>query len=120
MRFSYSQNLTQKQTQTMAPRMIQSMEILRMAATELEEKIEQELIENPILEHHASDPDANQDERSKDKEKVKEKDVDQKELVIEEGANANNEDDFERLVNLDQDVPDHFDDKPRVSANRIQ
>ncbi len=91
-----------------------------MAATELEEKIEQELIENPILEHHASDPDANQDERSKDKEKVKEKDVDQKELVIEEGANANNEDDFERLVNLDQDVPDHFDDKPRVSANRIQ
>ena len=102
----------------MAPRMIQSMEILRMAATELEEKIEQELIENPILEHHASDPEANPEE-GKPEEK-KEKDVNEKELVIEEGESANNVDDFERLVNLDQDVPDHFDEKPRVSANRIR
>jgi RNA polymerase sigma-54 factor len=118
MRFSFGQNLSQKQTQTMAPRMIQSMEILRMAATELEEKIEQELIENPILEHHTTDPEANPEE-GKPEEK-KEKDVDQKELVIEEGETASNEDDFERLVNLDQDVPDHFDEKPRVSANRIR
>ena len=89
-----------------------------MAATELEEKIEQELIENPILEQHSSDPEA--EENKPDQKKEKEKDVDQKELVIEEGNNANNEDDFERLVNLDQDVPDHFDEKPRVSSNRIQ
>ena len=103
----------------MAPRMIQSMEILRMAATELEEKIEQELIENPILEHHAVDPEATPEDANGPKEKEKEKDVEQKELVIEEGASANNEDDFERLVNLDREVPDHFDEKPRVSANRI-
>jgi len=89
-----------------------------MAATELEEKIEQELIENPILEHHTVDPEANPEDGERPKEK--EKDVEQKELVIEEGASANNEDDFERLVNLDQEVPDHFDDKPRVSANRIR
>ncbi|QEG20966.1 RNA polymerase sigma-54 factor [Mariniblastus fucicola] len=101
----------------MAPRMIQSMEILRMAATELEEKIEQELIENPILEQHTVDPDSTPEEKPK---KEKEKDVEQKELVIEEGDNANNEDDFERLVNLDQDVPDHFDERPRVSSNRVQ
>jgi RNA polymerase sigma-54 factor len=96
--------------------MIQSMEILRMATAELEEKIEQELIENPILEKHENDPEAPTEEKH-EKEK-KEKDVDQKELVIEEGNN--NEDDFERLLNLAQDVPDHFDDKPRVSSNRIQ
>ncbi|WP_075085108.1 RNA polymerase factor sigma-54 [Mariniblastus fucicola] len=117
MRFSFGQNLSQKQSQTMAPRMIQSMEILRMAATELEEKIEQELIENPILEQHTVDPDSTPEEKPK---KEKEKDVEQKELVIEEGDNANNEDDFERLVNLDQDVPDHFDERPRVSSNRVQ
>ena len=50
MRFSFGQSQTQKQTQTMAPRMIQSMEILQMAQAALEEKIETELIENPALE----------------------------------------------------------------------
>ena len=89
-----------------------------MAATELEEKIEQELIENPILEQHTVDPES--EENKPDEKKEKEKDVEQKELVIEEGDNANNEDDFERLVNMDQDVPDHFDEKPRVSSNRVQ
>ena len=91
-----------------------------MAQAELEEKIEQELIENPILEQHTVDPESDESAAAGKKEKEKEKDVEQKELVIEEGDNANNEDDFERLVNLDQDVPDHFDQKPRVSSNRIQ
>lgn len=91
-----------------------------MAAAELEEKIEQELIENPILEQHSADPEVKTDENQDSKKTEKDKDVDQKELVIEEGANANNEDDFERLVNLDQDIPDHFDERPRVSSNRIQ
>ncbi len=103
----------------MAPRMIQSMEILRMANTELEEKIEQELIENPILEKHDSDVEPGEAEaKSKEKEKEKDKDVDQKELVIEEDNRT--EDDFERLLNLDREVPDHFDERPRVSSNRMQ
>jgi len=92
-----------------------------MAATELEEKIEQELIENPILEKHESDPEATEAEaksKEKEKEKDKEKDVDQKELVIEEDNRT--EDDFERLLNLDREVPDHFDERPRVSSNRMQ
>ena len=45
-------------------------------------------------------------------------DVDQKELVIDQ--EKNNADDFERLLNLDSEVPDHFDERPRPSANRIQ
>ena len=95
----------------MAPRMIQSMEILRMANAELEEKVEQELIENPILEKHESDPEgetaeAEAKKKEQEKEKEKEKDVDQKELVIEEDNRT--EDDFERLLNLDREVPDHF------------
>jgi len=120
MRFSYGQTQTQKQTQTITPRMIQSMEILRMAATELEEKIEQELIENPILEQHESDPEASveTEKAAEQKKEEKEKDVEQKELVIEEDNRT--EDDFERLLNLDREVPDHFDERPRVSSNRIQ
>jgi RNA polymerase sigma-54 factor len=46
------------------------------------------------------------------------RDVEQKELVVDEAHH--NAEDFERLSNLDQELPDHFDDRPRVSANRIQ
>ncbi len=118
MKISFGQNLSQKQTQTLAPRMIQSMEILQMAQAALEEKIEQELIENPALER--SDESSFQDDEPQNKlDKEKEpKDVEQKELVIEEGQGS--EDDFERLLNLDKDIPDHFDEGTRPSSNRIQ
>ena len=86
-----------------------------MATAELEEKIEQELIENPALERVAENE---QSETVTDSEAKKDEvDVEQKELVIEEDKRG--EDDFERLLNLDREVPDHFDG-PRPSANRLQ
>lgn len=117
MRFSFGQTQSQKQSQKMAPRMIQSMEILQMAQAALDERIETELIENPALERNAE---VQEDENLNrlDKEKKETKDVDQKEMVIEEGSGG--EDDFERLLNLDRDIPDHFDESPRPSSNRIQ
>ena len=42
MKLSFGQHLAQKQTQKLAPRMIQSMEILQMPLAQLEERIEQE------------------------------------------------------------------------------
>ncbi|MFO0261427.1 MAG: RNA polymerase sigma-54 factor, partial [Planctomycetota bacterium] len=56
MKLSFGQHLSQKQVQTLAPRMIQSMEILQMPLVELNERIEQELIENPVLELREKDP----------------------------------------------------------------
>jgi RNA polymerase sigma-54 factor len=56
MKFSFGQNLQQKMSQTMSPRMFQSMEILRLAQAELDEKIEQELIDNPVLEMLSDGP----------------------------------------------------------------
>ena len=112
MKISLGQSLQQSQTQKLAPRMIQSMEILQMPLAALEEKIDQELAENPVLEVNA--PDANQTETA---EKSDEVDVDQKELVIDEQNGT--ADDFERLMSLDREVPDHFDG-PRPSSNRIQ
>lgn len=105
----------------MAPRMIQSMEILQMPLVELQERIERELIENPVLERRESDPSLpseNENESGNEPEKKENQDVEQKELVIEEGRH--NEDDFERLLNLDQDNPGYFDDQFRPSANRVQ
>jgi RNA polymerase sigma-54 factor len=51
-----SQTLSQKQI--LAPRMIQSMEILQLPIAALQERIEKELQENPVLELRDSSPDA--------------------------------------------------------------
>ena len=117
MKLTFGQHLQQKQVQTLAPRMIQSMEILLMPLAELNERIEQELIENPVLELRESDP-ALPDESEEPREEKPTQDVDQKELIIDE--THNNADDFERLLNLDQDMPSGIDDQTRPSSNRIQ
>lgn len=50
MRFEHSQHMKLGQQMKLAPRMIQSMEILQMPLAELRERIEQELESNPTLE----------------------------------------------------------------------
>lgn len=50
MRFEHSQQMKLGQHMKLAPRMIQSMEILQMPLAELRERIEQELESNPTLE----------------------------------------------------------------------
>jgi RNA polymerase sigma-54 factor len=50
MRFDTSQHLRLSQSLKLAPRMIQSMEILQMSLADLQERIEQELENNPTLE----------------------------------------------------------------------
>jgi RNA polymerase sigma-54 factor len=117
MKLSFGQHLSQKQVQTLAPRMIQSMEILQMPLVELNERIEQELIENPVLELREKDPSL-PDEAIPCDEAPQKKDVDEKELIVDEAHH--NADDFERLVNLDQEMPSYFEDQGRPSSNRIQ
>ena len=50
MRLSFSQQIRQQQVQKLAPRMIQSMEILQLSVMQLQERIEQEMTENPTIE----------------------------------------------------------------------
>lgn len=50
MRFDYSQSMKLGQSMKLAPRVIQSMEILQLSMTDLEERIEQELENNVALE----------------------------------------------------------------------
>ena len=58
MRFDTSMNLRLEQRMKLAPRMIQSMEILQLPALALTERIDQELNENPVLEMSEPDPEA--------------------------------------------------------------
>ncbi|HIM29063.1 MAG TPA: RNA polymerase sigma-54 factor [Planctomycetes bacterium] len=107
----------QKQVQTLAPRMIQSMEILQLPLLALQERIDQELSENPVLE--LTEPEETTDENEVvDLESSEPTTEDgEKELVVEENNNA---DDFERLLEMDREVPDYFDERPRKSANRME
>ncbi len=50
MRLSFGQEMRQAQKQILAPRMIQSMEILQLPLMALQERIDQELQENEALE----------------------------------------------------------------------
>ena len=57
MEFSQSMSMRMDQRQILTPRMIQSMEILQMPVTALEERIEQEMQANPTLEMRAAGDD---------------------------------------------------------------
>src|ERR1051325_613762 len=58
MRLDTSQHMRMEQRMKLAPRMIQSMEILQLPLMALEERIEQELAANPVLERKESDYEA--------------------------------------------------------------
>jgi RNA polymerase sigma-54 factor len=88
MRFETSQNMRLGQQMKLAPRVIQSMEILQMPLTELQERIEQELASNPTVEmvEIAPDPD---DPAERDA-----------------GAEGENAEDFSRLEDFEDANPD--------------
>src|SRR6476620_11493572 len=58
MQLTASLRMGMEQRQLLTPRMIQSMEILQLPLMALEERIEQELQNNPVLELREGDPDA--------------------------------------------------------------
>ncbi|HEV3417439.1 MAG TPA: RNA polymerase sigma-54 factor, partial [Pirellulales bacterium] len=115
MRLSFGQELRLVQKQVLAPRMIQSMEILQLPMMALQERIEQEMQENEALEMLEEDPDLPD-------EQVETPNPDaptpeERELVVDE--NKDNAADFERLLNMDEEWPDHFDERSRPSATRM-
>ncbi|QEG41149.1 RNA polymerase factor sigma-54 [Roseimaritima ulvae] len=118
MRMSMGLDARQLQVQKIAPRMIQSMEILQLPVQALQERIEREMNENPLLEQQDSDPlapDENDDVDGNSKDTRAET---EKELVVDN--DHDNKEDFERLLNMDSELPNTFDDSFRRSANRIQ
>ncbi|MCA9218498.1 MAG: RNA polymerase sigma-54 factor, partial [Planctomycetales bacterium] len=115
MRLSLGLEQKLSQQQKLAPRMIQSMEILQLPILALQEKIEQEMSENPLLETIESDPDA--PDPSAERESPDAPSDSEKEMVVDESKN--NEEDFERLLELDREHPDYFDEGPSRSSNRM-
>ncbi|HTQ39841.1 MAG TPA: RNA polymerase factor sigma-54 [Pirellulales bacterium] len=117
MRLSFGQELRMVQKQILAPRMIQSMEILQLPILALQERIDQEMQENEALELQELDPDL-PEEQAAEQENPDAPTVEERELVVDE--KKNNEDDFERLLQLDEEWPDHFEERSRPSASRME
>ena len=86
------------QRMKLAPHMIQSMEILQLPILALQERIEQELNNNPVLE--LEEP-AGEDEAASVEDTVEDDDLAERDLVVD--TDNNKADDFERLDGIEDD-----------------
>jgi RNA polymerase sigma-54 factor len=118
MQLGFGQQMKMSQQMKLAPRMIQSMEILQLPVMALKERLEQEMSENPLLEEPVSEIDPIDITEGAPVDLEPAKPLDQQELVVD--SNTNSADDFERLLEMSSDWPD--DDalySPKVSSNQI-
>ena len=97
MQLNLSQHMKMSQQMKLAPRMIQSMEILQLPVMALNERIEQELQENVVLEK-GPDEETEAETAQATEEPPVQKNVEERELVVDE--EHNNEADFARLPEL--------------------
>jgi RNA polymerase sigma-54 factor len=103
MRLDTSQQMRTEMRLRMAPRMIQSMEILQLPIMALQERIEQELGENPVLEDAA-------------KTSTTEVDGDETPPAVATEPEPNTEpDEFGSLLGLDENWNELYDEGPRRS-----
>src|SRR5262245_53149705 len=110
MRFDTSQQMRMSQQMKLAPRMIQSMEILQMPMMALQERIEQELESNIALEQVEPGSEASVDLEGLEPgaaEDIADDRVDRKELIV--GDTADQPDDWERLSSLESTYPQAFE-----------
>jgi len=124
MRLDTSMSQQMQQKMILAPRMIQSMEILQLPIMALQERIQQELQENPVLElrEASTDEPAGEEELESFAEPTTAKEPDpsdrERELVIDEKGNG--EEDFDRYEAMAQEWADHFNEEHRPSSNRME
>jgi RNA polymerase sigma-54 factor len=115
MRLSFGQQMQMAQKQVLAPRMIQSMEILQLPLIALQERIAQEMEDNPVLDRIEPTEDAPDQEEQINPDAPTES---ERELVV--GDDTNNEDDFERLLNMADNLPDEYEERSRPSRGQLE
>jgi RNA polymerase sigma-54 factor len=104
------------QKQVLAPRMIQSMEILQLPIIALQERIEQEMEDNPVLDQ--IEPTGEEEAFEAEVENPDAPADTERELVV--ADSTNNEDDFERLLNMAENLPDDYEERSRPSRGQIE
>jgi RNA polymerase sigma-54 factor len=104
MKLEMRRQMRMEQRMKLAPHMIQSMEILQLPILALQERIEQELNSNPVLE--MAEPENTEDTDTSTEQNRE--DYDEKDLVV--GTDTNKADDFERLENLGDGFKDFLNE----------
>jgi len=115
MRMSFGQDMRMAQKQVLAPRMIQSMEILQLPLMALEERIDQEIQNNETLE--LVEPEAEQAEANEGPVEPGPQSTAEQPLVVDQ--EHANQADFERSYDWSAEYPDIDDDRRRSSAGRM-
>ena len=101
MRLDAGQHMRMSQQMKLAPRMIQSMEILQVPLAALEERIEQELASNPTLEQR--EPGDEDGAETPKAEAERETSEGERELTVtDDTVDSSHADDFERLSNISE------------------
>ncbi|NBU39983.1 MAG: RNA polymerase sigma-54 factor [Planctomycetia bacterium] len=122
MRMSLGQEMRLAQKQVLAPRMIQSMEILQLPILALEERIEQEIQNNETLEVDeagADGPGVDASPAGLDAPApVQDKTVDERPLIVDQ--EHANQADFERDFEWKSEYPNIDDEFSRPSASQIE
>ncbi len=103
MKLEMTGQMRMEQRMKLAPHMIQSMEILQLPILALQERIEQELNANPVLEQEEP---ADEHEVSEESTPASESDIGEKALVV--NTDNNKTDDFERLESIDDEYKDYI------------
>ncbi|MGP1309981.1 MAG: RNA polymerase factor sigma-54 [Phycisphaerales bacterium] len=118
MRFDTSQQMKLGQQMKLAPRMIQSMEILQMPVAALQERIEQELASNVTLETFEPGVDKQAIEELR-KERERDDREHERELKVDESSG---EADFERLGSMEETYSEALENQYEASSlpNRLR
>lgn len=121
MRIDFGQHQRMEQGMRLSPRMIQSMEILQLTTMALEERIEQELAENPLLE--MTEPDGEPDSvasmdapPSEAADPVDSDSADVAPMVVAETDRDNAADDFQRLSDMNDQYGEMWEQNTYTSA----
>ena len=113
MKLEMTGHMRMEQRMKLAPHMIQSMEILQLPIMALQERIEQELNNNPVLElEEPSEVDASSVDENQDFD-----DLDERDLVV--SQDEHNAEDFERLESLSRDYGDFAEQAAPIRIKRL-
>jgi len=116
MKLEMTGQMRMEQRMKLAPHMIQSMEILQLPILALQERIEQELNNNPVLE--MVEP-SNPEEAEPTEEESPEQDLSEKDLIV--NTDKNKVEDFQRLDSLEDNFREYIEQagpfRPRIQAD---
>lgn len=109
MRIDAGQHMRLEQRMKLTPRMIQSMEILQLPLVALEERLEQELSNNPTLEMREPGDTDREQLREQIQQEQRDAREGERELHVGDDPAAHNAgDDFERLSNMESEYGETF------------